>query len=66
MLKKYKQFKKPNMSYICFKMLLLSSIRNKCRSEDKQLFMKEESIEILRINCLITNTEGYQKIYNHV
>ena len=66
MQKKYKHFKKPNISYICYKMLLLSSIRNKCRSEDKQLFMKEESIEILKIHCLITNIEGYQKMYNHV
>ena len=47
-------------------MLLLSSIRNKCRSEDKQLFMKEESIEILEIYCLMTNIEEYQRIYNHV
>ena len=47
-------------------MLLLSSVHNKCRSKDKQLFMEEESIEILKIHCLITNIEGYQKIYNHV
>ena len=66
MQKKYKQFKKPNISCICYKMLLLSSVDNKCRSEDKQLFMKEESIEILKIHCLITNIERYQKIYNHV
>ena len=47
-------------------MLLLSSIRNKCRGEDKQLFMKEKSIKILKIHCLITNIEGYQKTYNRV
>ena len=64
--KKYKEFKKSKISYICYKMLPLSNIFNKCRSEDKQLFMKEESIQILKIHCLITNIEGYQKINNHV
>ena len=64
--KKYKEFKEPKISYIYYKILLLYIVRNKCRSEDKQLFMEEESIEILKSRCLITNIEAYQKIYSHV
>ena len=63
--KKYKEFKKPKISYIYYKILLLSMVRNKCRSEDRQLFMEEEWIEILKSHCLITNIEAYQKIYSH-
>ena len=33
--KKYKEFKKPKISYICEKTLLLSIICNKCESEDE-------------------------------
>ena len=40
--KKYKEFKKPKISYIYYKILLLSIVRKKCRSEDKQLFIEEE------------------------
>ena len=47
-------------------MLLLSIVRRKCRSEYKQLFVEEESIEILKSHRLITNIEEYQKIYSHV
>ena len=43
--KKYEAFKKPKISYICYKTLLLSSICNKCGSEDEQIFMEEESIK---------------------
>ena len=64
--KKYKEFKKPKISYICYKTLLLSSICNKCGSEDEQTFTEEESTKILKIIGLITNIEEYQKIYNHV
>ena len=43
--KKYKEFKKPKLSYICYKTLLLSIICYKCGSEDKQIFKEEESSE---------------------
>ena len=52
----YKEFKKAKISTNC----------NKCGSEDEQIFIEEESIKILKILGSITNTEGYQKIYNHV
>ena len=58
--------KKPKISYICDGTLLLSSICSKCASEDENIFIEEESIEMLKILCLITNIEKYQKIYNHV
>ena len=63
--KKYKEFKKPKISYISCKTFLLFSICNKCGREDEQIFMEEESIKILKIFGLITNIEKYQKIYNH-
>ena len=63
--KKYKEFKKPETWYICYKTLLLSSICNKCESEDEQIFMEEESIKILKILRLITTIKEYQKTYNH-
>ena len=44
--KKYKEFKKPKILYICNKTLLLSSICNKCGKEDEKIFKEEESIEI--------------------
>ena len=46
------------MTYICDKALPLSSICNKCGSEDEKIFKKEESIEILKIIVLI-------EIYNY-
>ena len=39
---------------------------SKCGHEYKKLFKEEESIEILKIIGLITNTEEYQKMYNYV
>ena len=53
--KKYKEFKKPKISYICDRILLFSSICKKCRSEDEKIFKEEESIEILKIIVLINN-----------
>ena len=53
--KKYKEFKKPKISYICDRILLFSSICKKCRSEDEKIFKEEESIEILKIIGLINN-----------
>ena len=47
--KKYKEFKNPIISYICYKTFLLSNICNKCGSE-------HEKIEILKILGLIENT----------
>ena len=52
--KKYKEFKNPKMSCICYKTLLLSSIYTKRESEDEQIFMEEESIEILKTPGLST------------
>ena len=46
------------MTYVCDKALPLSSICNKCGSEDENIFKKEESIEILKIIALI-------EIYNY-
>ena len=51
--KKYKEFKKDKISYICDKTLLLSSTCNKCGSENAKIFKEEESIEILKILGLI-------------
>ena len=45
--KKYKEFEKPKMSYICDKTLLLSHICNKCVSEDEKIFKEEESIGLI-------------------
>ena len=45
MFKEHIEFKKPKI-YICYKILLLSSICNKCGSEDEKIFMEEELIEI--------------------
>ena len=44
--KKYKDFKKPKISYIWYITFLIPSICNKCGSEDEQILMKEESIKI--------------------
>ena len=53
--KKYKEFKKLKISYLCEKTLLLCSTCNKCGSEDEKIFKEEESMEILKICGLITN-----------
>ena len=42
--RKYTEFKKPKISYICDEKLLLSSICNKCGREDEKIFKEEESI----------------------
>ena len=47
--KKYKEFKKPKISYICDKTLLRFSIYNNRGSEDEKLFEEEEPIGILKI-----------------
>ena len=53
--KNYEEFKKPKIAYIFDKALPLSSICNKCGSEDEKIFRKEELIEILRIFGFINN-----------
>ena len=53
--KKYKEFKKPKISYICDKILLLSGICNICGSKDEKTFKEEVSIEILKILDLVYN-----------
>ena len=50
--KKYKEFKKHKISYICYKTLLLFCICNKCGSEDEKIFKEVEPIEILKILSL--------------
>ena len=44
------------------KILVLSIICSKCKSEDEKIFKQEESIEILKVLGLINNIEEYQKI----
>ena len=36
------------------------------KSEFQKMFLKEESIEILKMFILINNIKEYHKIYNHV
>ena len=65
MLSEHLEFKMPKISYSYYKILLLSSIYNKCGREDEQIFKEEESIKIFKSVALITDIEEYQKIYNH-
>ena len=51
--KKYKELKKPYISYICDKTLFLSSICDKCGSVDEETFKEKKSI--LKIFGLIEN-----------
>ena len=62
--KKYKNFLKPKISCICYKILLLFSICKKCWSEDERIFMEQESVEILKMLGLINNIEKYQKLWS--
>ena len=43
--RRYKKLVKPKLPYVCYKTLLLSSICNKCGSEDEKIFMEQESIK---------------------
>ena len=52
---KDRKFKKPKTSYLLEKTLVLSIICSKCKNEDEKLFLKKESIEILKILGLIEN-----------
>ena len=60
--KKYEKFIKLELSSICYKTLLHSSISNKCRSEDEKLFMEQESIGIVEDFSLMNKMEKYQNI----
>ena len=50
---KYRKLKKPKISYIFEKTLVLSI--SKCKNEDEILFKEEESIEIWKFLGLIEN-----------
>ena len=52
---KYRKFKKPKLSYLIGKTLVLSIICSKYKIEDEKLFKEEQSIEILKILGLIKN-----------
>ena len=45
MCKKFQKFLKSKILCICYRTLLLSSICNKCGSEDEKIFMEQESIK---------------------
>ena len=53
--KEYKEFKKAKKSHIYDKKLFLSSISNKCGSEDEKMFNEEKLFEILKVLGLINN-----------
>ena len=52
---KYRKLKNPRISYIFDETLSLSTICDKCSSNDEKIFKEEESIEILRILSLANN-----------
>ena len=52
---KHRQFKKPKISDIFKKALVLSIICSKCKNQDEKIFKKEESIEMLKIFGLLKN-----------
>ena len=55
---KYGKFKKPEISNIFYKTLVLYNICDKCGSDDEKVFQEEESSEILKIVDLINNMDG--------
>ena len=52
---KYRIFEKPKISHLLEKTLVLSIIFSKCKNEDEKIFKEEDTIEILKILCLIEN-----------
>ena len=46
---RYKEFKKPKMSYICERILLPFSVCSKRGSEDLKIFREKESIDLSKI-----------------
>ena len=57
----YWKLKKPKISYLLEKTLVLSIICSKCKNEDKKLFKEEESIEISKVLGLIILKYGWSK-----
>ena len=51
----YKIFKKPKISYILEKTLVLFITFSNCKNQDERTLKKEESIQILKIHVLIQN-----------
>ena len=52
---RYKKLKKPKMSYIFEKTLVLYMICSNFENEDEKKFKEEESIQILKILVLLKN-----------
>ena len=52
---KYRKFKKPKISYIFEKTLVLSIICSTWKNEDEKIFQEKKSIEVLKIYVLIEN-----------
>ena len=52
---KYRKFRKPKISYIFEKTLVLSIICGKCKNEDEKIFKEKESVEILKSIGLLRN-----------
>ena len=52
---KYRKFEKHKISYLLEKTLVLSIICSKFKNEDGKLFKNEESVEVLKVLCLIEN-----------
>ena len=52
---KYRKLKKPKISYLSEKKIVLSIICSKCRKKDQKLFKEEESIGMLKMLGLIEN-----------
>ena len=50
---KDRKFKKPKISYLLEKTLVLSIIRSKCKNENEKIFKEEESTEILTSGFLM-------------
>ena len=51
----FAEIENPKISYVLEKKLALSIIGSKCKNEDEKIFKEEDSIEILKIFCLIEN-----------
>ena len=51
----FAEIENPKISYVLEKKLALSIIGSKCKNEDEKTFKEEDSIEILKIFCLIEN-----------
>ena len=51
----FAEIENPKISYVLEKKLALCIIGSKCKNEDEKTFKEEDSIEILKIFCLIEN-----------